>query len=77
LNCLKCQLARSSADSRLTIQRLVEEVIAQKLGKRTELSWHEARQIVQHVTTLIGSQAKITSEFLEMDLATENPLLPV
>ncbi|MBC7871552.1 MAG: hypothetical protein H7Y09_11990 [Chitinophagaceae bacterium] len=60
----------------LTYQRLAEEVAAQKLGKRTELSWHEARQIVQHVAALIGSQAKITSEFLEMDLATGYPLLP-
>jgi len=60
----------------LTYQGLAEEVCAQKLGDRVELSWDEARQIIRFVARMIGEQAKVISEYLQMDLATGYPLLP-
>jgi hypothetical protein len=50
-------------------------VAAQKLGERQEVSWSEARAIVQHIAAFIGRQAKETSSLLGMDLATGRPLL--
>jgi hypothetical protein len=60
----------------LHYQGIAEEVCAQKLGQRQSLSWIEARVIVQEVAKFIGRQAKETSEWLNMDLATGKPLLP-
>ena len=60
----------------LTYQGIAEEVAAQKLGERTELSWDEARAIVRIVAKMIGKQAQATSKFLKIDLATGKPLLP-
>ncbi|MDX1992161.1 MAG: hypothetical protein SF029_07220 [bacterium] len=59
----------------LHYQGIVEEVSAQKLGARAELTWTEARGIVQTVAALIGRQAAETAQFLQMDLATGKPLL--
>ncbi|MBC8098229.1 MAG: hypothetical protein H7Y11_02195 [Armatimonadetes bacterium] len=59
----------------LDYQRIAEGVSAQKLGQRDELTWDEARTIVQQVAAFIGRQAKETSELLQMDLATGYPLL--
>jgi len=60
----------------LDYQRIAEGVCAHKLGTRQELTWDEAREIVQMVATFIGKQAQQTSELLQMDLATGKPLLP-
>lgn len=60
----------------LYYQGIVEEVCAQKLGEREELWWEEAREIIQTVATIIGRQAKETSELLQKDLVTGKPLLP-
>lgn len=59
----------------LTYQGLAEEVSAQRLGDKTELTWEEARKIVRAVAMLIGVQAKATSAFLGVDIATGKPLL--
>jgi hypothetical protein len=59
----------------LYYQGIAEEVCARKLGERQELWWDEARAIIQTVATIIGRQAKETSEMLNMDLATGKPLL--
>jgi len=59
----------------LHYQGIAEEVSAHKLGTRQELTWHEAREIVQMVAAFIGKQAQQTSELLQMDLATGKPLL--
>lgn len=60
----------------LHYQGIAEEVSALKLGKREELTWDEARDIVQTVAAFIGQQADATSQLLQMDLATGKPLLP-
>jgi len=60
----------------LHYQGIAEEVSALKLGTRQELTWDEARDIVQTVAAFIGRQAAQTSELLQMDLATGKPLLP-
>jgi len=60
----------------LDYQRIAEGVCAHKLGTRQELTWDEAREIVQMVAAFIGKQAQQTSELLQMDLATGKPLLP-
>lgn len=59
----------------LYYQGIAEEVAARKLGDREELTWSEARQIVQMVAAFIGKQAQDTSELLGLDLATGKPLL--
>lgn len=59
----------------LYYQGIVEEVCAQKLGLREELSWGEARDIIQTVATIIGRQAQETGQLLQQDLATGKPLL--
>lgn len=60
----------------LAYQSIAEEVSAKQLGKRDELEWEEARVIVREVADLIGIQAKATSQYLGVDLATGKPLLP-
>lgn len=59
----------------LHYQGIAEEAAAQKLGARSELSWFEAREIVQHIAQFIGKQADETSQLLGIDLATGKPLL--
>jgi hypothetical protein len=59
----------------LHYQGIAEEVCAQQLGEREELSWHEAREIVQTVARFIGRQAQETSQLVKMDLATGKPFL--
>jgi hypothetical protein len=60
----------------LHYQGIAEEVAAHRLGNRSELTWDEAREIVKAVAAFIGKQAKETSEWMGMDIATGNPLLP-
>src|SRR5262249_25969029 len=60
----------------LHYQGIAEEVAAQKLGSREELTWNEARIIIKDVAALIGEQAQATSRLLNMDIATGKPLLP-
>lgn len=60
----------------LSYQGIAEEVCAKRLGRREELTWDEARLIVREVADLVGVQAQATSVYLEVDLATGNPLLP-
>lgn len=59
----------------LSYQGIAEEISAKKLGRREELTWDEARLIVREIAHLIGIQAQATSLYLEVDLATGNPLL--
>ncbi len=59
----------------LYYQGIVEEVCAQKLGTRDELTWNEARDIIQTIAKIIGRQAKETSDLLGQDIATGRPLL--
>lgn len=59
----------------LTYQAIVEEICAVKLGKREEVTWGEARDIIQSVAKIIGRQAEETSLLMEEDLATGKPLL--
>ncbi len=59
----------------LGYQGLAEDIAAQRLGDRDELSWEEARLIVRQVAQLIGKHAAETSLFLQTDLATGKPLL--
>jgi hypothetical protein len=59
----------------LHYQGIAEEVAAHQLGERVELTWAEARQIVQKVAAFIGQQAKATSDLLKLDLATGKSLL--
>lgn len=60
----------------LHYQGIAEEVAAQKLGDRAELTWNEARYIIKTVAAFIGEQAQATSQLLQMDIATGKPLLP-
>lgn len=59
----------------LHYQGIVEDVCAAKLGKAEEVSWGEARDIIQTVAKIIGRQAEETSLLMEMDLATGKALL--
>ncbi|MBC7871479.1 MAG: hypothetical protein H7Y09_11625 [Chitinophagaceae bacterium] len=59
----------------LHYQGIAEEAAAHKLGRQTELTWQEAREIVKIVAAMVGHQASEMSEFLEMDLATGKALL--
>jgi hypothetical protein len=59
----------------LHYQGIAEEVSARKLGEQQELSWHQAREIVQKLAEFVGRQAQETSDLLSMDLATGKPLL--
>jgi hypothetical protein len=59
----------------LDYQRIVEEVCALKLEERQEVTWEEARDIIQTIAKLIGRQAQETSEILKMDIATGKRLL--
>jgi hypothetical protein len=59
----------------LDYQRIAEGVAAQQLGEREELSWGEAREIVQTVAAFIGRQAQETGQLMRMDLATGRTLL--
>jgi hypothetical protein len=80
---LKAQLQLSKNESlrdnqpilALDYQRIVEEVCALKLEERQEVTWEEARDIIQTIAKLIGQQAQQTSEILKMDLATGKRLL--
>jgi hypothetical protein len=56
-------------------QAIVEAVCAKKLEKREEVTWGEARDIIQSVAKIISRQAEETSLLMEMDLATGKPLL--
>jgi hypothetical protein len=60
----------------LMYQGIAEQVSAQRLKDREELTIAEGLQIIHHVATFIGKQAEETSQFLQMDLATGKPLLP-
>jgi hypothetical protein len=60
----------------LHYQGIAEEVCAQKLGDRAELSWYEALDIIKMVAEFVGAQAQSTSQLLNMDIATGRPLLP-
>lgn len=60
----------------LHYQGSAEEVSAQKLGDRAELTWDEARCIIKTVAAFIGQQAQATGELLNMDIATGKRLLP-
>jgi hypothetical protein len=60
----------------LYYQGIVEEVCAQKIGQRDELTWGEARDIIQTIAAIIGRQADETGQLLQQDLATGKPLLP-
>lgn len=59
----------------LYYQGITEEVCAHQIGDREELSWSEARQIIQTVAKIIGRQAQETSELMRLDIATGRPLL--
>jgi hypothetical protein len=59
----------------LVYQTIVEKVCAAKLEKREEVTWNEARDIIQSVAKIIGRQAEETSLLMEMDLATGKKLL--
>jgi hypothetical protein len=59
----------------LDYQRIAEGVAAQQLGEREELSWGEARTIVQTVAAFIGRQAQETGQLMRMDLATGKAML--
>lgn len=59
----------------LYYQGIVEEVCAQKLGERDELWWDEARDIIRNIATIIGRQARETSQLLQKDIATGRLLL--
>ncbi len=59
----------------LSYQGIAEEVSAKRLGVREELTWDEARVIVREVADLVGIQAQATSHYLQIDLATGQPLL--
>lgn len=54
---------------------ITEEVIAQQLGIKTELTWDEAEQIIRKVAALIRPQVQATSQHLGVDVATGRPLL--
>jgi hypothetical protein len=59
----------------LYYQAIVEKVCSLKLEEREELTWNEARDIIQTIAKIIGQQAQQTSEILKMDLATGKKLL--
>jgi hypothetical protein len=59
----------------LHYQAIVEKVCALKLEEREEVTWNEARDIIQTIAKLIGQQAEQTSVILKMDLATGKKLL--
>lgn len=59
----------------LHYQGIVEEVCAIRLDERQEVSWEEARDIIQSVAKIIGRQAQETSDLLKMDIATGKRLL--
>lgn len=59
----------------LHYQGIVEEVCALQLEERQEVSWNEARDIIQSVAKIIGRQAQETSDLLKMDIATGKRLL--
>jgi hypothetical protein len=59
----------------LHYQGIVEQVCAVKLQEREEVTWDEARDIIQTVAGIIGRQAEETSQLMKMDLATGKRLL--
>lgn len=59
----------------LYYQGITEEVSAHQLDARQEVTWNEARSIIQTVATIIGRQAAETSQLMQMDVATGKPLL--
>jgi len=59
----------------LYYQGIVEEACAYKLGDRQEVTWGEARSIIQTIAAMIGRSAAELSELLQMDIATGKPLL--
>ncbi len=60
----------------LFYQALAEDGCARKLGEKEELTWEEARAIVQAIARLIGRQAREYGEYFGIDVATGKPLLP-
>jgi hypothetical protein len=59
----------------LAYQGITEQVCALKLEEREEVTWNEARDIIQAIAKIIGRQAEETSLLMEMDLATGKKLL--
>jgi hypothetical protein len=59
----------------LMYQGIAEEACARKLGTREELPFQEGLEIIRQISVMIGEQAKITSQYLGMDLATGRALL--
>jgi len=60
----------------LYFQGIAEEASAHELGVREEISWAEAREIVQTMASMIQPWIQQMSARLKMDIATGRPLLP-
>jgi hypothetical protein len=81
---LKSQLELSKKDNLrdhqpevgLYYQGIVEAVCADSLEEREEVTWNEARDIIQTIAKIIGRQAEETSRLMKRDLATGKRLLP-
>jgi hypothetical protein len=59
----------------LHFQGIAEEATAHELGEKQELSWAEAREIVQTMASMIRPWTEQMSARLKMDIATGRPLL--
>lgn len=61
----------------LHFQGIVEELTAYELGERQEVTWEEARRIVQKVAKMVRAWVKEAQEQVTVDIATGRPLLTV
>ncbi len=59
----------------LAYNTIAEEVIGQKLGQSTELTWQQAEEIIKRVAALVRPQIIQMSDFLGIDLVTGRPVL--
>lgn len=59
----------------LSYLNIAEETASMALGQQQEITFTQAREIVQRVAGMIGQQAQMTSRLLGIDLPTGRPLL--
>ena len=59
----------------LHFQGIVEEAVAHELGEKEEVTWSEAREIVQTMAAMVRPWTEQMRDRLKIDIATGHPLL--
>ena len=59
----------------LHFQGIVEEAVAHELGEKEEVTWGEAREIVQTMAAMVRPWTEQMRDRLKIDIATGHPLL--